>query len=121
MLFWIWWNADSLTGSPGEELADTTLFVLAGVVSACAANSQDEALRLIAVDLLRKLIKDVSAGQEDVQLMLLKDLVLEAPREGLRAAAVSILRDVVAAKFAAEVSLPLSCDVYKLIIGAKGD
>jgi hypothetical protein len=69
-----------------------------------AATSPLPWIRFTAFRFLSQLIKHSRADREHVQLMLLKDLVVDCPFESMRIAAIGILREVVIDKILPGVS-----------------
>lgn len=87
---------------------ETRLFLLVERLGEVAAFSSDPSIRLVAFKLLSRLVKDYASDQEDLQLIMLKELLFEAPSESLKSAVVGLLREVLADKFASPAPVSAS-------------
>lgn len=107
-LVWLFSFVESfMQGNKRKAIDETRLFLLVERLREVSAFSSDASIRLVAFKLLSRLIKDYCSAQEDLQLIMLKELLFEAPSESLKSAAVGLLREVLALKFGTAKSVSL--------------
>ena len=104
-LVWLFSFAENLIEDKAA-IDETRLFLLVERLGEVAAFSSDPSIRLVAFKLLSRLVKDYISDQEDLQLIMLKELLFEAPSDSLQSAVVGLLREVLADKFGS--SAPVS-------------
>ncbi|KAK4052811.1 hypothetical protein OIV83_002098 [Microbotryomycetes sp. JL201] len=91
-----------------QHLEDEDVFVLVEFLSAVSSQSQDVDIRFSAYRLLVRIVTRL-VRKDEIVMMVLRDLVLDCPYGPMRAASVSLVREVVAHKFEkAEPSILLS-------------
>ncbi|KAM0786914.1 hypothetical protein ACM66B_002338 [Microbotryomycetes sp. NB124-2] len=82
-----------------ETLEDEDVFLIVEFLSAVSSQSQDVNIRFAAYRQLAAILTRL-IEKEEVLVMVLRDLVLECPYEPMRAASISLIREVMAHKFA---------------------